>query len=159
MQALQNFCVLDCSAKGEAILSTSSLPIQCLYLTAGQCHDSMALTSLLDGADAEITDGDGKPIVWPVALAGDKGYYADWIDNFLLELDIQPVIPCKNSDHRDTRPAPFDRESYRERNIIKRLIGWLKESQRIFTRFEKNHQKLRRNDRNGFHPSIFAIHV
>ena len=73
----------------------------------------------------------------PVALAGDKGYRADWIDNFLLELDIQPIIPCKDTDHRDTRPVPFDRESYRERNIIERLIGWLKESRRIATRFEK----------------------
>ena len=31
----------------------------------------------------------------------------------------------------------FDREAYRERNIIERLIGWLKECRRIFWRFEK----------------------
>jgi transposase len=31
----------------------------------------------------------------------------------------------------------FNRETYRQRNIIERLIGWLKESRRILTRFEK----------------------
>ena len=31
----------------------------------------------------------------------------------------------------------FDREVYRDRNIIERLIGWLKECRRIFSRFEK----------------------
>jgi transposase len=107
------------------------------HLTAGQDHESTALISLLDGADAEIIDGQGKPIAWPVALAGDKGYRADWIDNCLLELDIQPVIPSKDGDYRDHRLVDFDREYYRERNIIERLIGWLKESRRIFTRFEK----------------------
>ena len=32
----------------------------------------------------------------------------------------------------------FDREAYRDRNIIERLIGWLKENRRIFSRFEKS---------------------
>ena len=31
----------------------------------------------------------------------------------------------------------FDRSLYRRRNIIERLIGWLKENRRIATRFEK----------------------
>lgn len=107
------------------------------HLTAGQDHESTALISLLDGADANITDGDGEPIAWPVALAGDKGYRADWIDECLLELGIQPVIPSKMNEDQDARPIVFDQESYRQRNIIERLIGWLKESRRIFTRFEK----------------------
>jgi len=107
------------------------------HLTAGQDHESTALISLLNGADAKITDSDGEPIAWPVALAGDKGYRADWIDECLLELEIQPVIPSKDNENQDTRPVAFDRESYRQRNIIERLIGWLKESRRIFTRFEK----------------------
>lgn len=33
--------------------------------------------------------------------------------------------------------AEFDREMYRDRNIIERLIGWLKECLRVATRFEK----------------------
>lgn len=35
------------------------------------------------------------------------------------------------------RPVEFDNEAYRRRNIVERLIGWLKESRRIFSRYEK----------------------
>ena len=95
------------------------------------------LDDLLIGADEQLLDADGKPIAWPVALAGDKGYRADWIDEYLLELDISPVIPSKENEDRNKRPVSFDKDAYRERNIIERLIGWLKESRRIFSRFEK----------------------
>ena len=70
-------------------------------------------------------------------MAGDKGYRADWIDQFLADLNIAPVIPSKSNEDRDRRGVDFDRESYRSRNIVERLIGWLKESRRILTRFEK----------------------
>ena len=92
---------------------------------------------MLQGADAQLLDGNDDPIAWPVALAGDKGYRADWIDEYLIELGIDPVIPSKENEDRDTRPVEFDRDAYRERNIVERLIGWLKESRRIFSRFEK----------------------
>ena len=107
------------------------------HLTAGQVHDSTALKSLLEGADDCLADHDGEPIAWPVQLAGDKAYRADWIDNYLLALDMQPVIPSKDTDRRDTRLVEFDREAYRDRSIIEQLIGWLKESRRVFSRFEK----------------------
>ena len=47
------------------------------------------------------------------------------------------MIPSKENEDWDTRPVVFDRDAYRRRNIIERLIGRLKESRRIFTRFEK----------------------
>ena len=84
-----------------------------------------------------MVDTKGNAIPWPVALAGDKGYRADWIDEQLLELGITPVIPSKSKENRDARPVPFDKDAYRDRNIVERLIGWLKESRRIFSRFEK----------------------
>lgn len=89
------------------------------------------------GADESLIDDGGEPIAWPVALAGDKGYRADWIDEYLLDLDITPVIPSKHNQDRDARPVEFDRRAYRDRNIVERLIGWLKECRRIFSRFEK----------------------
>jgi len=95
------------------------------------------LIPLLEGADAKLVDYDNEPLAWPVAMAGDKGYRAEWIDRYLLELGIRPVIPSKGNEDRDNRPVEFDREAYRDRNIVERLIGWLKESRRIFTRFEK----------------------
>ena len=72
-----------------------------------------------------------------LAVGGDKGYRADWIDEFILDLEIEPVIPSKENEDRDARPVVFDKEAYRRRNIGERLIGWLKENRRIFARYEK----------------------
>lgn len=107
------------------------------HLTPGQAHEASVFDTLLESADANLLDGNGQRIAWPVSLGGDKGYRADWIDEYLLELGICPVIPSKENEDRDARPVEFDGEAYRQRNIIERLIGWLKESRRIFSRFEK----------------------
>ena len=106
-------------------------------MTAGQAHESTAVLPLLQGADQTITDIEGDPVAWPVALAGDKGYRADWIDEALLELGIRPVGPSKENEDRDNRLVKFDREAYRRRNVVECLIGWLKECRRVFSRFEK----------------------
>lgn len=107
------------------------------HLTPGQAHESTAFEEVLNGADTCLLDGDGERIAWPLALGGDKGYRADWIDEYLLALGINPVIPSKENEDRDARPVKFDRQAYRRRNVVERLIGWLKESRRIFSRFEK----------------------
>lgn len=59
------------------------------------------------------------------------------MDQYLLELGIRPVIPSKGNEDAYRRPVPFDGEGYRRRNVVERLVGWLKESRRIFSRFEK----------------------
>ena len=63
-------------------------------------------------------------------------HYSACLQPFQL-LGIEPVIPSKENENRDSRSVVFDREVYRERNIIERRIGWLKECRRIFSRFEK----------------------
>jgi len=108
-----------------------------VVVTAGQVHESTALDTLLVQADRDLLDVRGDAVPWPVALAGDKGYRADWIDDYLLDLEIRPVIPSKENEDREARPVAFEREQYRRRNIVERLIGWLKESRRVFSRFEK----------------------
>jgi transposase len=107
------------------------------HLTAGEAHESTAVEPLLEGADAAIIDQNGQPVAWPVAMAGDKGYRADWIDEYLLNLGIRPVIPSKENEDRNARPVEFDEQAYRRRSIIEQLIGWLKECRRVFSRFEK----------------------
>ena len=102
-------------------------------LTAGQTHEAAAFDTVMVGVDATLYDVDGEP----VALAGDKGYRADGIDTYLLNLDITPVIPSKAHEDRDARPVAFDKDAYRGRNIVERLIGWLKACRRVFSRFEK----------------------
>ena len=107
------------------------------HLTPGQAHESTVFDTLLEGADAQLFDSAGEPVAWPVALAGDKGYRADWIDEYLIDLEITPVIPSKENEDQDARPVPFDRDAYKQRNIVERLIGWIKENRRVFSRFEK----------------------
>lgn len=50
---------------------------------------------------------------------------------------VEPVSPSKDNEKRELRPGEVDKAAYRSRNIVERLIGWLKESRRIVTRFEK----------------------
>ena len=47
---------------------------------------------------------------------------------------IRPVIPSKSNQRRQPR---FDREAYRQRNQIERLINRLKQFRRIAIRYEK----------------------
>ena len=124
------------TTKIHILCDGNGLPLH-FHLTAGQTHESAVLDELLIGADASLLDEDGERIAWPFALGGDKGYRAAWIDEYLLKLGINPVIPSKENEDRDARPVEFDKEAYRRRNIVERLIGWLKESRRIFSRFEK----------------------
>jgi transposase len=52
---------------------------------------------------------------------------------------ISAVIPTRDNPNESAqRPDPnFDKATYRRRNVIERCIGWMKESRRIVTRFEK----------------------
>jgi transposase len=106
-------------------------------LTPGQNHESTAFDVALKNADENLFDVNGEPVPWPIALAGDKGYRADWLDTCLPALEILPVIPSKSNEDREARPVPFKGEAYRKRNIIERVIGWIKENRRVFSRFEK----------------------
>lgn len=72
-------------------------------------------------------------------LAGDKGYSFRRVRAWLRNHNIKPVI-AERKDQREKRkgrPPEFDKQAYRQRNIIERCIGWLKECRRLATRFEK----------------------
>ena len=69
-----------------------------------------------------------------MAIAGDKGYSSTVIRKQIRKLDADDVIPTRsNQTPRDN----FDRETYRHRNTVERTIGWLKESRRVATRYDK----------------------
>jgi transposase len=106
-------------------------------LSAGQAHENTSLIDLLNGIDDKLTTGEGEVVAWPTAIAGDKGYRAEWIDEMFLDMGVTPVIPSKTNEDRDARLVDFDKERYRQRNIVERLIGWLKECRSVFARFEK----------------------
>jgi len=104
-------------------------------LSPGQTHESTLFEELLD--NTFVNDSNLQYYVQPIALAGDKAYRAAAIIESLEIQEIQPVIPEKaNRATNDLNPE-FDRELYRRRNVVERLIGSLKEARRIFSRFEK----------------------
>jgi transposase len=98
--------------------------------TGGQRHESTELENLIDHCELSLHRYDSRPD----AIAGDKGYSSHAIRNHLYDLGIEPVIGSKSNESSDHE---FDREAYRRRNIVERLIGWLKESRRVATRYDK----------------------
>ena len=76
----------------------------------------------------------GRPRQRPENVAADKGYSVLRIRDWLDDQGIGDVIPTKDNE---PRRDDFNKEIYRERNIVERCIGWLKESRRIATRYEK----------------------
>ena len=93
----------------------------------GQQHETQRVVSLVEALDEKG--------MLPEKLAGDKGYSAKWIREHLLTKGIEPVIPHQKSE--PGRDGPFDREAYRQRNLIERGINKLKWLRRIATRYEK----------------------
>lgn len=81
----------------------------------------------------------GRPRTRPKQVAGDKGYDARRIRDWLRQRGIRPVIPPRKrlGRRRPGRPVSYDRLAYRARNVVERCIGWLKECRSIATRFEK----------------------
>lgn len=68
-------------------------------------------------------------------LLADKAYDADHYRARLKLLRIQPVIPNKRNR---TKPYAFDKRRYRNRNVIERMFGRLKDFRRVATRYDKN---------------------
>ncbi len=72
-------------------------------------------------------------------LLADKGYDAEALRRYCDRYRMQPVIPLRSMKRKPKPGLPrlFDRPKYRQRNIIERMFGWLKENRRIVTRFDK----------------------
>jgi Transposase and inactivated derivatives len=65
---------------------------------------------------------------------GDKGYDSDRLREHLFSGGVEPLIPTRSN--KRTRP-PFDRERYKQRNLVERFIGRIKENRRVATRYDK----------------------
>lgn len=57
-----------------------------------------------------------------------------WVRSWLRRRRIAPVIPTRSDQVAD---SAFDARTYRQRNVVERLVGWLKESRRVATRYDK----------------------
>ncbi|GHF64710.1 hypothetical protein GCM10017781_45730 [Deinococcus metalli] len=76
----------------------------------------------------------GRPRLRPTYVLADRAYSGDKAYRLCQRRGIHLVVPPKR-DHK--RPRSYDRGLYRRRNVIERLVGRLKRSRRIATRFEK----------------------
>jgi len=99
-------------------------PIVCT-LTPGQRHESPEAIPLLERAMERM---------WPDAVAGDKGYSSTDIRNWLMQREIEAVIPRRRDE---TEVNDYDRDLYRERSIVEQTINRLKRWRRVATRYEK----------------------
>ena len=103
------------------------------HLTAGQRHDLTGVGPLFEQG-ALRTGRRGRPRWKPEAVIADEAYSAAWLLDALRRKGIVPVIPSR-SDQPDN--PDFDKEAYRDRNAIERLVGRLKQFRRVATRYEK----------------------
>ena len=102
-------------------------------LTPGEAHESLQVEPLLRRVYLPRRRA-GRRRTRPRALAGDKGYSYRPVRRYLRRRGIRPVIPTRSNQRAHPR---FDKPSYRRRSIIECVVGWLKESRRLATRFEK----------------------
>ncbi len=67
-------------------------------------------------------------------LIADKAYDTNHLRNLLAQMDIDAVIP---SIARRKSLIAYDREAYRQRNVIERMFARLKDFRRVATRYDK----------------------
>lgn len=101
-------------------------------VSAGQDHETRHFEQPL--LAVRIPQPGRHPRHRPNRLAGDKGYSYKRVRDWLARHKIQAVIPTRKDQHPE---ESFDKQAYRRRNVIERLVGWLKESRAVATRFEK----------------------
>jgi transposase len=102
-------------------------------VTAGQRHEQSVFEPLMEqGAVKRL--GRGRPRVRPDRVVGDKGYSSRKVRRYLRRRGMRPVI-ARRADEPVQRA--FDRERYRARNRVERLINRMKQFRRVATRYEK----------------------
>jgi transposase len=67
-------------------------------------------------------------------LLADKGYDTDAFCAFLEKQGLKPVIPGKSNRKKHVR---HDKKANKNRNVIERRFGRLKDFRRIATRYDK----------------------
>jgi transposase len=88
----------------------------------------------------QYSAGDSRLSTRPKLVVADRGYDAGGFRRYLRRRGIRCVILEKGSGKRRRQrrhPPTYRRATYRQHNVIERVIGWLKEHRRITTRFEK----------------------
>ncbi len=115
-----------------------------MLLTAGQAGDNPQLVPLLDAIRVH-EGGPGRPRKKPDMVIADKAYAHDPTRHGLRRRGIAHTIPeraykftrraAKGS--RGGRPPVFDKQIYRQRNVVERCFNRLKQWRALATRYAK----------------------
>ena len=108
------------SSKLHAACDALGNPVR-FFVTAGQRSDYIKALDLIDGQKMG-------------ALIADKGYDANYMVDAAKSIHAEAVIPPRSQ--RKT-PREYDKELYKERNLIERMFNKLKNFRRVATRYDK----------------------
>jgi transposase len=108
------------SSKLHAACDALGNPVR-FFVTAGQRSDYIKALELIEGQDMS-------------ALIADKGYDANYMVDAAKCVKAEAVIPPRSQ--RKT-PRDYDKELYKERNLIERMFNKLKHFRRVATRYDK----------------------
>ncbi|MBF8704705.1 IS5 family transposase [Pseudomonas putida] len=125
------------TTKIHMLCDANGIPLRFL-LSGGQASDISYAQPLLDEVSIPSSQR-GRPRKRCKWLLADKGYDAEALRRYCDQYRMQPVIPLRSMKRKPKPGLPrlFDRPKYRQRNIIERMFGWLKENRRLVTRFDK----------------------
>ncbi|QEU26581.1 MULTISPECIES: IS5 family transposase [Pseudomonas] len=124
------------TTKIHMLCDASGVPLS-FVLSPGQASDISHACPLLE--KVRIPGGPGRPRKRSRWLIADKGYDAEHLRQYCDRYRIRPVIPLRDMNRRPKPGLPrlFDRPKYKQRNVIERMFGWLKERRRLATRYDK----------------------
>jgi transposase len=113
-------------------------------LTPGQDADTTQLVGLVDQVRVARPGGRGRPRQRPDHLTGDKAYSSRANRAALRARRIRHTIPERDDQKanrarrgaRGGRPPAFDRDRYRNRNQVERLMNRRKQFRAVATRFD-----------------------
>ena len=108
------------STKIHVSVNGLGLPVE-IQLTPGQQADITKAADLLEGYDPEV-------------VIADKGYDSDALVDAIEEKGAEAVIPPKRNR---LEPRDYDKDLYKERNLVERFLNRLKQFRRVATRYEK----------------------
>lgn len=92
-----------------------------IILTPGQAHDVTQGPALIAGSKAK-------------QMIADKAYDSDAFLVDIARQEAEAVIPPRSNR---TEQRPYDKETYKTRNVVERFINVLKQCRRVATRYEK----------------------
>jgi transposase len=104
------------------------------FLSEGQRNEMVGFWPLMESGEVKRAGRGGRPRLCPRRICADKGYAKGVVRRYLRRLGIRITIARRSNEHRG---GPFEREIYRTRNLIERLINRLKHFRRVATRYEK----------------------